>query len=541
MMGDDSQHGVDADLRFPVSPNRPDASDPSQADTQIVNSVPVADAPHYSGVGADAAMPGPESVGADGSPAGQPTGDIVDTFWDIPDIEFPSLESSGTRTDGPRHAASGGGAKTGGDDAETTVLNSGTPEATSVLSTGAAEEADGATTVAETSMLDGTHLFPETGPAAQPCTVLGNLADGSGFDFDFNDIVNGTAETIEPVEAKPGEASHVADQPRRSLKPLAVGIVAVVLVVALIVAGVLLWRDREDDGDHVAALSSCTRSSQTYADARSALDAALDGAEDARAITADQVADPTVVDALNAAVSDAEAIDEAASCSASLSTTELNANADTNNALADRLNDGAQAVTTAAQAVTASRDAKNSTDVTAARDALQNAVNDAQTLLNNSLYAVADNSTRVTLEEAIDAANEMLQRQDADLPSLQTAQSALQTASDGVNASMQALSAQTTTRQQQTQRYPDTGNYGGGATVPDGGATDNGGAGAVPDGGATDGGTDTGNGDNGGVTPDGDAGTTDPMGGTSDGGATETVPPVGGGVDPGGMGGDVIQ
>lgn len=52
------------------------------------------------------------------------------------------------------------------------------------------------------------------------------------------------------------------------------------------------------------------------------------------------------------------------------------------------------------------------------------------------------NTTRVTLEEAINAANELLQQDNPDLAALQNAQAALQTASDGVNVSMQELAAQ---------------------------------------------------------------------------------------------------
>ena len=124
---------------------------------------------------------------------------------------------------------------------------------------------------------------------------------------------------------------------------------------------------------------------------------------------------------------------------------DLQHNAKTNQKLAQQLTDSAGKVTDAAKAVADSRDAKTEADKTNARNALQTAVNDAQTLLDNSLWAVADNTTRVTLEEAINAANELLQQDNPDLAALQNAQAALQSASDGVNVSMQELAAQNAT------------------------------------------------------------------------------------------------
>lgn len=247
-----------------------------------------------------------------------------------------------------------------------------------------------------------------------------------------------------------------------------IAIVSVVLVAAVAVGGVLLWRNRENDADHTAALSTCTGASEEYITARDTLDQALADAQDEQAITADQVADAATVSALSDAIDDANAIDEAAACGTSLSTVDLQRNAKTNQELAQQLTDNADNVTEAAKAVSDSRDEKTAADKASARNTLQTAVNDAQTLLDNSLWAVADNATRVTLEEAINTANALLQQDDPDLKSLQDAQTALQSASDGVNASMEELAAQNATADNGYYNYDYGYTYGdtGGDTTP---------------------------------------------------------------------------
>ena len=162
-----------------------------------------------------------------------------------------------------------------------------------------------------------------------------------------------------------------------------------------------------------------------------------------RAITADQVADAATVSSLSDAIDEANGIGEAAACGTSLSAVDLQHNAKTNQDLAQQLTDSAGKVTDAAKAVADSRDAKTEADKANARNSLQ----------------TADNTTRVTLEEAINTANALLQQDDPDLKALQDAQTALQSASDGVNASMEELAAQNATN---NNGYYDYGYAGGG-------------------------------------------------------------------------------
>ena len=354
-----------------------------------------------------------------------------------------------------------------GDDAKTTVLKT---DASSAAPTAPPEHAP------ETTARSGTRLFPESGPAAQETAIIETVPS-----LDFGSVISGeTPAAIPPVAAAGDESvnenahgSENSETParKRSFKPVAVSITIVVLVAAVAVGGVLLWRNRENDAEHSAALSTCTSASETYNTARDALDQALADAKDEQAITADQVADAATVSSLSDAIDEANGIGEAAACGTSLSSVDLQHNAKTNQKLAQQLTDSAGKVTDAAKAVADSRDAKTETDKTNARNALQTAVNDAQTLLDNSLWAVADNTTRVTLEESINTANALLQQDDPDLKALQDAQTALQSASDGVNASMEELAAQNATNNNGYYDYGYAG--GGGGRVAPGG--DNGG------------------------------------------------------------------
>lgn len=457
-MSDDSHSDIDMDLSFPIPPNKPTADDDVDILQRAVDNASRPPKP-----------PVPRSE----------NGDVVDTFWDIPPIEFPTSNSSDEPVDGPRHAASKGMPSTAetqviasgntpdivdsssdeGDDAKTTVLKTDT---SSAAPTAPSEHAP------ETTAFSGTRLFPESGPAAQETAIIETVPS-----LDFGSVISGeTPAAIPPVAAAGDESvnenahgSENSETParKRSFKPVAVSITIVVLVAAVAVGGVLLWRNRENDAEHSAALSTCTSASETYNTARDALDQALADAKDEQAITADQVADAATVSSLSDAIDEANGIGEAAACGTSLSSVDLQHNAKTNQKLAQQLTDSAGKVTDAAKAVADSRDAKTETDKTNARNALQTAVNDAQTLLDNSLWAVADNTTRVTLEEAINAANALLQQDDPDLKALQDAQTALQSASDGVNASMEELAAQNATANNGYYNYGYTGDLGGGA------------------------------------------------------------------------------
>ena len=86
-------------------------------------------------------------------------------------------------------------------------------------------------------------------------------------------------------------------------------------------------------------------------------------------------------------------------------------------------------------------DSKNAKDQANAQQALQSKIAEAQTLLDNSLYAVDDNSTRVTLESDIANANTVLSQQGTDVKAMQDAVNTLTASMDAVNTSMANYSA----------------------------------------------------------------------------------------------------
>lgn len=459
---------IENDLVFPMPPNRPESHSQPVASSDAASSAPrdaATEQPSSGGANERVAGAGPSERPATAQPPAPPrtgrvnAGDVVDTFWDIPPINFPEPEPE--KQDGPRHAAPKGRLMVAGrnrqnsepGDGETVESrgNDAFAEASAASTQTASSSADdrrGARSVSSTaatgatgdnaSILDGTRLFPESGPAAWERTTGEQAA--APFDFDFDEIIRGTSPQQVPTA---DGSSAIGDMPTKSAarihKTIAVAIVAVVAVAALAVGGVMVWRNHISNQERAAALASCTGASQEYSDARKTLEQTLNDTQEAQSVTADQVADTTTVDTLAQAVADADAVVDAATCSTSLSEQELQQNAETNTNLSDELTAAAEAITSAAQAVLDSRDVRSATDT------LQNMVVEAQTLLNDSLWAVADNTTRVTLEETIASTNTLLEQSDADLAALQEGQTALQEAMDAVNASMDELAAQQST------------------------------------------------------------------------------------------------
>ena len=171
--------------------------------------------------------------------------------------------------------------------------------------------------------------------------------------------------------------------------------------------------------------------------AQKALAKALADAKSAQSITADQVADGATVDALKKAIAAVKNV-EAVECKTSASTSDLKEYAKTATSQTKTAKKNATAITAAAKAVT---DSKNVKDQANAQQALQGKIAEAQTLLDNSLYAVDDNSTRVTLESDIANANTVLSQQGTDVKAMQDAVNTLTASMDAVNTSMANYSA----------------------------------------------------------------------------------------------------
>ena len=171
--------------------------------------------------------------------------------------------------------------------------------------------------------------------------------------------------------------------------------------------------------------------------AQKALAKALADAKSAQSITADQVADGATIDTLKKAIAAVKNV-EAVECKTSASTSDLKEYAKTATSQTKTAKKNATAIIAAAKAVT---DSKNAKDQANAQQALQGKIAEAQTLLDNSLYAVDDNSTRVTLESDIANANTVLSQQGTDVKAMQDAVNTLTASMDAVNTSMANYSA----------------------------------------------------------------------------------------------------
>ena len=175
---------------------------------------------------------------------------------------------------------------------------------------------------------------------------------------------------------------------------------------------------------------------------------ALKNAKSLQNVKSDQVSDAKTLTALQSAVKDAQNLTAVGECSADLSNAELRQRSKAMNKQLPTLQSQSKTLNDSATAVTNSQKAKEKQDNADALKKLEAAINNAQSLLDNSLYQVADDSTRVTLQSAIDHALELFNGNSTDTNAINQSITDLQTASDDVNASMNALAAQNQQQQQ---------------------------------------------------------------------------------------------
>lgn len=212
---------------------------------------------------------------------------------------------------------------------------------------------------------------------------------------------------------------------------IAVFVAAVVflLVVAAVVAGVLVTRER-----HTVALEDCTRSGKAYETSVADLKRNQEQAQKVLAATpAQNTADPKTHASLEqTALKKADRT--TVSCAASQSTTELNRNKDrldkaasVNKRLARLNKDGAARVEASAKAKTLSDE----------KQALDTSISAAAALLGDSDGKVADNAVRESLGKALDDARQVSGKKDITDPKTYTdAKQALDGAINAVNDSI---------------------------------------------------------------------------------------------------------
>lgn len=418
--------------------------------------------------------------------------DVVDTFWDIPLITFSEVESAVERGEASDAAYAQAAATS------MTAATSSTPVSDAPTVNLRVEDFPNSA---------GKHISGAENDSASSCEPDSTSSSTATLDFTQSADASPSAESAErtvsfasPVESvssadstmplfvdSPASASTafipeslpmpddlsdmendehdplrlVPVPPKKSHRKTIIITVAIVAIVALVAAGVGfgVWqrqqydRGLERNEQHRTALSMCQKSSKAYEKAMKEHKSALKNAKALQNVKSDQVSDAKTLTALQSAVKDAQNLTAVGECSADLSNTELRQRSKAMNKQLPTLQSQSKTLNDSATAVTNSQKAKEKQDNADALKKLEAAINNAQSLLDNSLYQVADDSTRVTLQSAIDHALELFNGNSTDTNAINQSITDLQTASDDVNASMNALAAQ-----QQQQQQSNTGN-----------------------------------------------------------------------------------
>lgn len=418
--------------------------------------------------------------------------DVVDTFWDIPPITFSEVESAVERGEASDAAYAQAAATS------MTTATSSTPvsDAPTVNlrvedfpniaekhisgaendSASSCEPDSTSSSIATLDVTQSADASPSAESAERTASFASPVESASSADSTMPLFVDSSASAsttfIPESLPMPDDLSDMENDehdplklvpvpPKKSHRKTIIITVAIVAVVALVAAGVGfgVWQRRQyDQGlerneQHRTALSMCKKSSKAYEKAVKEYKVALKNAKSLQNVKSDQVSDAKTLTTLQSAVKDAQNLTAVGECSADLSNAELRQRSKAMNKQLPTLQSQSKTLNDSATAVTNSQKAKEKQDNADALKKLEAAINNAQSLLDNSLYQVADDSTRVTLQSAIDHALELFNGNSTDTNAINQSITDLQTASDDVNASMNALAAQN-----QQQQQSNTGN-----------------------------------------------------------------------------------
>lgn len=415
--------------------------------------------------------------------------DVVDTFWDIPPITFSEVESAVERGEASdaayaQVAATSMTAATSStpvSDAPTVNLRvEDFPNIAGKHISGAENDSassfESDSTSSSTATLDVAQSADASPSAERTVSFASPVGSAASADSTMPLFVDSPASAstafIPESLPMPDDLSDMENDehdplklvpvpPKKSHRKTIIITVAIVAVVALVAVGVGfgVWqRQQYDQGlerneQHRTALSMCKKSSKAYEKAVKEYKAALKNAKSLQNVKSDQVSDAKTLTTLQSAVKDAQNLTTVGECSADLSNAELRQRSKAMNKQLPTLQSQSKTLNDSATAVTNSQKAKEKQDNADALKKLESAINNAQSLLDNSLYQVADDSTRVTLQSAIDHALELFNGNSTDTNAIEQSITDLQTASDDVSASMNALAAQN-----QQQQQSNTGN-----------------------------------------------------------------------------------
>lgn len=411
-----------------------------------------------SAAGASGDVPGTDvaddAVAADAAgAAGQQAADdegmqfLDNPAWDIPDVMFPSMG-------GVKDASSGSGPSYG---APSPYVPLPEPEDTVRPVHGSASDPLGLEDVSDIPAV------PEEEEPQGNNDVTMVIQPLSAFPTPTQSVPPTAGMTPQAVPLPPeagaavpphgsGEPGGKADGSSRKQhghrRAIIIAVVAVVVVALAATGGFLWWRHVQNQNELDQAASLC-KTSKTKADkAFSELQSALSEAKPAQQIPQGDVSDPTVLETLNSAVTNASSASEPVSCDVALGTETLNANASKNKQIARA---STKAKTNVAKATKAVNDGK-AEKIEFIKHELQTAVTGAQKIYDDSKGVVLDDSTRTTLQSAIDQANALLQQDDADLNEMQQSITDVKDAGDAVTVSMNEYTAQQKYLEQQRQQ-----------------------------------------------------------------------------------------
>lgn len=391
----------------------------------------------------------PELNAESGSSTSPAHGDIVDTCWDIPPISFVDNAGSAASGDGNSTGAVADGSQfafpsfdevmewpaAGAANTDGGASSPSDAVATAPMTFAAPDTAESA----QSPQRDDNATLPLFAPVPEAKPQRTNATDD--LSIDFSAIEQNPEPVEEPEGDRAAEVSRGGKGGKKRTKGIIISVIVALVVIAAIIGGVWYWRSSEQRQEshqlHQDALTACAEAVDQNSTAQKALAKALADAKSAQSITADQVADGATIDTLKKAVAAVKNV-EAVECKTSASTSDLKEYAKTATSQTKTAKKNATAITAAAKAVT---DSKNAKDQANAQQALQGKIAEAQTLLDNSLYAVDDNSTRVTLESDIANANTVLSQQGTDVKAMQDAVNTLTASMDAVNTSMANYSA----------------------------------------------------------------------------------------------------
>lgn len=209
-------------------------------------------------------------------------------------------------------------------------------------------------------------------------------------------------------------------------------VVVIVVVVVLVGGGFGVW-GYVSYQQHQSALADCHGAVQDVTTLAKFAQSAVTNNKEAIGVHVDQVKDASTVQALKKSVDTAPkpSAYRVLSCSASMSTKDLQATTSQANRLSGEYQRADLRIRKAGQAVLASRDAKSLDDVKAGLVAKKG---EAEKLLADSDGRVADGAVRDGLQNALNQANQVSGSRVKDY---QDATNTLQAAMDQVNASIQ--------------------------------------------------------------------------------------------------------